>query len=312
MRDDLPHAMRETARKLEPDVGRLAAGGVSRGTRMRRVERAVQVMGSVLAVAVVFAGVALFENRNRSGTASPATSNTPGNGFATATATAPSATAPTTNTPSTTAPDATTSSSAGPPQISAEELDSTLKSCLSGTGVTGRDYAAASTGITVSAQLTDGPNVGFIAIDIAGPEAALPGRGTPQILTDQSVVYISTGPGTSDGRHVDKTELTVTLVRPDGTSLVALETNSPSEKNAAAPGTPLLLAAKQVIAMLDSPAWDSAAAAASAASAASAQGNGSWSSGRPSSTISPQDLLTTASPPAPPSSPPPPFWPNRR
>lgn len=69
MRDDLPHAMRETARRLEPDVVRLATGGVSRGTRMRRVERAAQVLGSAVAVAVVFAGVALFAQHRAPGVA---------------------------------------------------------------------------------------------------------------------------------------------------------------------------------------------------------------------------------------------------
>ena len=69
MRDDLPHAMRETARRLEPDVVRLATGGVSRGTRLRRSERAARVLGSALAVAVVFAGVALFAQHRAPGVA---------------------------------------------------------------------------------------------------------------------------------------------------------------------------------------------------------------------------------------------------
>lgn len=296
MRDDLPHAMRETARKLEPDVVRLAAGGVTRGTRMRRVERAVQVLGSALAVAVVFAGVTFLGPHRTSGDGSrggevnqPAAS-APGNAFGTATpaapnATNPSATNPSTPDPSTTTPNPTAPTSTGNQQISDDELDGTLKSCLAGTGVSGRGYVGVAGKTTVSAQITAGNDVGFIAIVVSAPGAARPGRGAPQLLADGSVAYVSEGPGTSDGRHADKTELTVTLVRADGTSLTALETNSSSEKSAATPDAPLLLSAKQVLAVLDNPAWDAAAAAASASP------NSAWGD-------APQDTLTTALPPS--------------
>ncbi|MEY9906674.1 hypothetical protein ABIA35_002896 [Catenulispora sp. MAP12-49] len=303
MRDDLPHAMRETARKLEPDVVRLAAGGVTRGTRMRRVERAVQVLGSALAVAVVFAGVTFLEPHRTSGDGSrggevnqPAAS-APGNAFGTATPGAPDAPNssatnpstpdpdPSTPDPGATTPDATVPSSTGNQQISDDELDATLKSCLAGTGVSGRGYVAFAGTTTVSAQITAGNDVGFIAIVVSAPGAARPGRGAPQLLADGSVAYVSEGPGTSDGRHADKTELTVTLVRTDGASLTALETNSSSEKSAAAPGAPLLLSDKQVLAVLDNPAWDAAAAAASASQ------NSAWGN-------SPQDTLATALPPS--------------
>jgi hypothetical protein len=313
VRDDLPHAMRETARKLEPDVVRLAAGGVTRGTRMRRVERAVQVLGSALAVAVVFAGVTFLGpprtsgDGSRGGEVNQPAASAPGNAFGTATPGAPDAPNssannpstpdpstpdpstpdpdPSTPTPSTTTPNPTTPTSTGNQQISDDELDGTLKSCLAGTGVGGRGYVAFAGKTTVSAQITAGNDVGFIAIVVSAPGAALPGRGAPQLLADGSVAYVSEGPGTSDGRHADKTELTVTLVRTDGVNLTALETNSSSEKSAAAPGAPLLLSDKQVLAVLDNPAWDAAAAAASASP------NSAWGD-------SPQDTLANALPPS--------------
>lgn len=270
MHDDLPHAMRETARRLEPDVVRLAAGGISRGTRMRRIERVVQVLGSMVAVAVVFAGVALFGPHRTTGAGSGGDVNQPaGSGDASTSATvSPSAQN------AVTLPSAPSSTEV--PQVSGGQLISTLKSCIGATGIAGRAYVphgsdfawdtnvAPPSAISVAAQLTAANQVGSIAIVAYGRQAhvALPSK--PRVLRDRSVVYVTQQKGSSDGRHADRIDLSVTLVRTDGASLVALETNAPTPKGAAAPGAPLLLSADQVTSMLDSSVWDAAVAAADA------------------------------------------------
>ena len=272
MRDDLPHAMRETARRLEPDVVRLAAGGVSRGTRMRRVERAVQVLGSAVAVALVFAGVVVFGPHGEAGVggdggagrrgggmggegqANQAAGSGSGSGTATGNGTA-TAIAPSTG---------ITPSSIGAAQVSEGELTSALKTVLAGTGISGRSFVAHANPILVDAQLFAHNNVGYIGIVISGPGSSVAPPGMPQVLRDGSVVYVSKEAGSSDGLHDDRIDLSVTLVRTDGTSLAAIETNSSNEKSAAVYGAPLLLAPDQVTTMLDSPAWDAATAAAEA------------------------------------------------
>lgn len=260
MRDDLPHAMRETARRLEPDVVRLAAGGVSRGTRMRRIERIVQVLGSVVAVAVVFAGVALF---GRHPTESGA-----GGGGGTNQSAAPS--------PSDAPAPATAPSSTGGPQISGTDLISTLKSCLGGTGLTGRSFVARGSDygwpanvvpagvFSVSAQLAGVDQVGSISIVAYGAQdlKSVPKLGKPEARGDGSVAYVSQETGSSDGRHHDRIDLDVTLVRADGSSLFVLETNAANAKSAALAGATLLLSPEQVLAMVDSSAWDAALVAA--------------------------------------------------
>lgn len=269
MRDDLPHAMRETARRLEPDVGRLTAGGVSRGTRMRRLERAAQVLGSAVAVTVVFAGVTIFGTHGGAAhqqTNQPAASETGSEGES----------SPPTMVGTPTTPTATTATSSSTAYVTRTQLIAALKTGLSGSGVTasafvarGSDSNPASTvaaggTILVEAQLSAGKNVGYLGIVFAGPRNLVPHAGTPRLRPDGSVVYVSKGSGSSDGRQLDRTALTVTLVRPDGgSSLSATETNSPNEKSpAASNGAPLLLSADQLGALLDSSLWDDAVAAA--------------------------------------------------
>jgi hypothetical protein len=291
VRDDLPQAMRETAGRLDPDVVRLAAGGVSRGTRMRRLERVVQVLGSALAVAVVFAAVVLFGAHRTAGAGAGAGAGSGaggGGGGANQSAVSsgggppvaslpgtPTATAPATGTGTT--PGLTdTPSFTGTPQISDTELISALKSCFQGTGVTGSSFLARGSDfvaptnaiplgdIVVSAQLSSQSNIGSIGIVISGRQGVVSGPGIPQAIGDGSTVYVSQIPASTDGRQADRMTLEVTLVRPDGSSLSAIETNSPNDKSAAAPGAPLLLTADQVSTLLDSSVWDAAIAAAEA------------------------------------------------
>ena len=271
MRDDLPHAMRETARRLEPDVVRLAAGGVSRGTRMRRIERIVQVLGSVVAVAVVFAGVTLFgQHRTESASGGGGGTNQPAASGAGSTSAAP------TPSPSNALAPATTPSSTDVPPISGTDLISTLKSGLAGTGVTGRSFTALGSDyvwprniapasvFSVSAQLTVANQVGSISIDAYGAQdlKSVPKLGKPEVQGDGSVAYVSQETGSSDGRHNDRIDLDVTLVRTDGSSLCVLETNAANAKSAAPTGATLLLSPDQVLAIVDSSAWDAALAAA--------------------------------------------------
>ncbi|MEY9859316.1 hypothetical protein ABH935_004944 [Catenulispora sp. GAS73] len=290
MRDDLPQAMRETARQLEPDVVRLAAGGVTRGTRMRRLKRGVQVLGSALAVAVVFAAVVVFGSHPTGGVGvgvgaggTPTTSTpTPGqltNSLpGTPTATAPTAdigTGTGTGT-GTDAQDAGTPASTGAPQVTGNELISTLKSRFQGTGVTGSSYLARGSDlaapanmmplgmIMVSARLSTQQNIGSIAIIVSGHQGTASGLGTPQAVGGGSTVYVNQAPGGTDGPQPDHLTLDVTLVRADGSSLTAIETNSPNDKSPAAPGAPLLLTSDQVTTLLDSSVWDAAIAAAKA------------------------------------------------
>ncbi|MEZ0109264.1 hypothetical protein ABH920_003274 [Catenulispora sp. EB89] len=277
MRDDLPQAMRETARRLEPDVVRLAAGGVTRGTRMRRLQRGVQVLGSALAVTVVFAGVVLFGPHRTSGAGAGGTptAGTPTTSLATAT---PS----TTNLPGT--PDAGAPTSTGAPQtqtqtqtqITGNELISTLKYSLQGTGVTGSSYLARGSDFTapvnvmpldmivVSARLSTQLGIGSIVIVVSGHPDAASESGVPQAVGGGSTVYVSQISAGTDGPQSDHTTLDVTLVRADGSSLSAIETNSLNDKSPAAPGAPLLLTSDQVTTLLESPAWDAASAAAEA------------------------------------------------
>jgi hypothetical protein len=281
VRDDLPHAMRETARRLEPDVGRLAAGGVSRGTRMRRVERAVQVLGSAVAVTVVFAGVTLLGATHRgtgSGggiggqrqqvnqSAASDTESEQASGLPTVPSTAGTAGMPGTAT----TPDPTTSApgSNGTAYVTQQELISALKTSLGGTGVTARSFVARGSDsvppeILVEAQLSVTKNVGHLGIVFARPGPLPPGVGVPQLRPDGSVVYSTKGSGSSDGRNLDRLDLQVTLVRTDGSVLTATETNTPTEKSAALyDGAPLLLSPDQLAALLDSSLWDDAVGAA--------------------------------------------------
>lgn len=282
MRDDLPHAMRETARRLEPDVVRLAAGGVSRGTRMRRIERIVQVLGSVVAVAVVFAGVTLFGQHRTESAGGGGRTNQPAESGAANTSAAVTPSPSNAPTPSNTlassnAPTLSNApSSTSVPQISGADLIGTLTSCLGGTGVTGRSFVARGSDyvrptdiitagvFSVSAQLTVADQVGFISIDAHGARdsKSVPRLGEPLVRGDGSVAYVSKGTGSSDGRHNDRIDLDVTLVRADGSSLFVLETNAANAKGAAPTGAQLLLSPDQVLAMIDSSAWDAALAAA--------------------------------------------------
>lgn len=236
--------------------------------RMQRMQRVVQVLGSVMAVAVVFAGVALFGSHRATGVGGggggggelyQAGSNSPTGD-------------PTTPTGTPTSPATPTST----PQISEDELAAALKTVLNGTGVTGSSYAArgsdyvptiplgSTSPIMVDAQISAHHDIGFLELIVSGPQDTINRPGTPQVRDDHSLVYVGEEPGTSDGRHDDLIDLTVTLVRPDGSSLSVLETNSASTKDAAAPGAPLLLSSEQITAMLDSPVWDAAIAAADA------------------------------------------------
>lgn len=324
MRDDLPHAMRETARRLEPDVVRLAAGGVSRGTRMRRVERAAQVLGSAVAVAVVFAGVVLVGSHRTAGVgggaggtnppaasgpgnmsteASPGTPNgnagSNGNGSSDGSGNGPTPSATPANNPP---------SSSSVPQISQGDLIGTLKTLLGGAGVSGGSYVALGTDvehgkpgttgvssktIMIDAQLTAGKSVGYISIVISGLGPSVPPLGTPQAQKDGSVAYVAKKPGSSDGRHNDRTDLFVTLVRPGGSTLTAVETDAPNEKSAAPHGAVLLLSPDQVTSILDSPAWNAAIAATDALSM-SAEGNGSVPSATKTGTSSPSGDPTSS------------------
>jgi hypothetical protein len=284
--------MRETARRLEPDVTRLAAGGVSRGTRLRRLEWTVHALGSVAAVVVVFAGVVLFgQPRGVRAGGGGGELNQPTE----STAISPSLTTPSVTNPTVPDPTLTTMTPTGAPQISEDELISTLKSGLGETDVTGRSYvargsesAAASDSetdstaemtspIMVDAQLSVRTDVGFLSIVFSGPEDDVAQPGTPRRLPDRSVVYITNGSASSDGSHPDRITLQVTVIRPDGSGLYAIETNSLTEKSAAAPGAPLLLSPDQLITLLDSSAWDSAIAAADARPSAM-----SWNGSSPS------------------------------
>lgn len=275
MRDDLPHAMRETARRLEPDVGRLTAGAVSRGTRMRRLERAAQVLGSAVAVAVVLAGVTIGSHRGAGTGGDQRETNQPAaSGGDKAPESGPAATTPAA-TPPRTAANPTLPSPTATAQITQSQLVTALKKSLAGTGVSGLSFTAVGTdspptttvavrpAILVDAQLTTAKNVGFLSIVFSAPRDLTPRSGTPKPLSDGSVVYSSQGAGSSDGRHPDRADLQVILVRPDGSSLAAFETNATTPKGAAAyPDAPLLLSADQLATLLGSPVWDGALAAA--------------------------------------------------
>ena len=254
--------------------------------------------------------------QDASGNALPGTPNPTGDGDRAATATGPTANTPTANTPTANTPTANTPSANTPTtippssgravrQVSGGDLTSTLKSLLGGTGVSGSSFVAkgsdfmpvttviASSPIVIDAQLSAGENVGYISIVIAGPGPSVPPPGTPQVQNDGSVVYVSKGMGSSDGRHNDRIDLTVAVVRPDGSTLAAVETNSLTLKSAAADNAPLLLTTEQVTAMLDSPAWDAAVAAADALPAR-AGGNAFAPSNAQTSTSSPSSALETA------------------
>ncbi len=251
--------MRETARQLEPDVVRLAAGGVTRGTRMRRLQRGVQVLGSALSVAVVFAAVVVFGSHRTAGAGAGGT---------------PMTNTPTTGSSTTSLPDTPTAT--GAPQITGNQLISTLKYGLQDTGVTGSSYLARGSDLTaptnvmplgvivVSARLSAEHGIGSISIIISGHRGAASGSGVPQTIGDGSTVYVSQIAAGTDGPQSDHTTLEVTLVRPDGSSLSAIETNSPNDKSPAAPGAPLLLTSDQVTTLLDSQIWNAAIAAAEA------------------------------------------------
>ena len=117
---------------------------------------------------------------------------------------------------------------------------------------------------SVSAQLGVADQVGFLSIDAYGAQdtKSVPKFGKPSVLGDGSVAYVSQEAGSSDGIHDDRIDLYVTLVRTDGSSLSVLETNGANAKSAAPTGAKLLLSSEQILAMIDSSAWDAALAAA--------------------------------------------------
>lgn len=276
---------------------------------MRRVQRAVQVLSSAVAVALVFAGVALLgSHRATEAGGGGAVNQPPGSG------TGPMSVSGGTGPASPTGPTGPTGEPATPttpptpastPQISRDDLISTLKTLFNGTGITGSSYTARGSGdaptstlaklssITVGAQLSAHHDAGFLEITVSGPRDFIPPPGAPQPQADRSVAYVSQQPGTSDGIHEDKTALTVTVVRTDGSSLSVLETNSATEKGAAAPGAPLLLSAKQIIAMLDNPAWDAAVAAADALEPPVDRMSSSWTPSGDSETAIPPETSSS-------------------
>ncbi|MBS2554608.1 hypothetical protein KGQ19_47915 [Catenulispora sp. NL8] len=135
-----------------------------------------------------------------------------------------------------------------------------LKQGLAGTGVT--SFSAVVRRGEVLSQITAPHGIGFLDLVFGDQQdtTTTTGHDTPQALPDGSIVYSDESRGSDDGRNPD--HLAVTLVRPDGTRLVAVETNAPSEKGPATPGAPMPLTARQISTLLDSPVWDAAILAA--------------------------------------------------
>jgi len=160
------------------------------------------------------------------------------------------------------------------PAVSSQDMVNTLQGLLAATKVQGYDYiGVGSAGAKgdpvdnvdrVSAKLKVGTDISSIAVSVFGNQSATEISGKMTKLSDGSTAWVDSGPEYTDGRNPGEVYISVTIVRPDGTSVSAVETNAPAEKAAATAKAPAFNA-EQLIKLLDNSAWDAAVAAANSA-----------------------------------------------
>jgi len=150
-----------------------------------------------------------------------------------------------------------------------------LQSRLAGTGIKGLDTSTHDLGladgpddrVSIDAGIVGAAGLGSLAVSVLGNHASDPVGGTFQYLQDGSIAYLdqSSGPygGGASAANVPAT-LTVTLIRPDCSRIIAVESNTRFHQKPVTPEALMLLNTDQLITLLDSADWDPMVAAANA------------------------------------------------
>ncbi|WP_194905802.1 hypothetical protein [Catenulispora rubra] len=268
MPDNLNGVMRSATENLNPNIGKLTAGGIERGVRKRRNRRVAQIAGAAASVTAVFGVVAAV---GAPGHGSPATVSA-GSG---ATPTAPKSSAvggltgpAATPTPTTTS---TTKTPAVPP-VSGDDMAGWLEQVLAPYHFTGEKvlYSEGSDGPAgpyATLRIGYDGQAGSVSLNVIRSSyqdqsgGSLPPYFTERTLPDGSHLQVFDGPewpagnGDPSAKRID-----VEWYRTDGIAIEIQVLNAVQEKGTTTAGK-LGLTTDQATAVVQSAVWDKAIAA---------------------------------------------------
>jgi len=284
MSDDLSRVMRETTEDLHPNIGKLTAGGIERGTRKRRMRRISQIAGAAASVTAVFGVVAMV------GTPGSHNSNTSVSAASGADAAAVAKSSPA-------APK--TSDAKSGPTVTGDDMVKALEQELApyhltnetvlykgGTGDGSGAYATLKFGYGTGEQGSASLTVSRSSWDQQGFKGTVPFT-TVQNLNDGSHLVVFDGPEWPAGNGDPKAKrLEVSWYRTDGSLVNIMVLNQAMEKGAVT-GTDLALTADQATKVVQSPTWKPAIAAVLADTATPKISQGAKPNGSPTSVVSP-------------------------
>jgi len=267
MTENLNGVMRSATENLNPNIGKLTAGGIERGVRKRRNRRVAQIAGAAASVTAVFGVVAVAApSHGSSATVSAGSSGTPVAPQSTAPA-APTAPA----TPTTTGTTGTTSTPAVPP-VSGDDMAGWLEQTLAPYHFTGEKvlYAEGSDGPAgpfATLRIGYSGQAGSVSVNVMRASyqdqggSTLPPYFTVKTLADGSHMEVFNGPewpagnGDPSAKRID-----VEWYRTDGVAIEIQVLNAVQEKGATT-ASKLALTTDQAAAVVQSQVWDKAIAA---------------------------------------------------
>ena len=251
MPDNLNGVMRSATENLNPNIGKLTAGGIERGVRKRRNRRIAQIVGTAAGVTAVFGAVAV--------------ANVPGHG-ASATVSAGSGTP--------TAPASTPDPAKPPvPAVSGDDMVAALRQVLAPYQFTDEkveDKAGTEDigGPHATMQIGYPAGIGSLSVFIQHmayqntPVSG--GYSTVQTLHDGSHVVIYNGPEWPEGNGDPAAKrLDVSWFRNDGVA-ISIEVLNEAQEKGATTATGLGLTPAEATNAVESGVWDKAIAAVAA------------------------------------------------
>ncbi|MEZ0115215.1 hypothetical protein ABH920_009250 [Catenulispora sp. EB89] len=264
MPDNLNGVMRSATENLNPNIGKLTAGGIERGVRKRRNRRVAQIAGAAASVTAVFGVVAMV---GTPGHGSPATVSAGSSGTPTAphSTTAAGATGPAaTPTPTT----STTNTPAVPP-VSGDQMAGWLEQALAPYHFTGEKvlYSEGSDGPAgpyATLRIGYDGQAGSVSLNVVRASyqdqggGSLPPYFTQRTLPDGSHLQVFDGPewpagnGDPSAKRID-----IEWYRTDGIAIEIQVLNAVQEKGTTT-ASKLGLTTDQATAVVQSPVWDKA------------------------------------------------------
>ncbi|MEY9859428.1 hypothetical protein ABH935_005058 [Catenulispora sp. GAS73] len=265
MPDNLNGVMRSATENLNPNIGKLTAGGIERGVRKRRNRRVAQIAGAAASVTAVFGVVAAV---GAPGHGSPATIAAGSSG----TPTAPRSTTPADVTgPAATPTPTTTSSTNTPavPPVSGDQMAGWLEQALAPYHFTGEKvlYSEGSDGPAgpyATLRIGYDGQAGSVSLNVVRSSyqdqggGSLPPYFTERTLPDGSHLQVFDGPewpagnGDPAAKRID-----VEWYRTDGVAVEIQVLNAVQEKGTTT-ASKLGLTTDQATAIVQSAVWDKA------------------------------------------------------